>query len=207
MTAERDSTMTLEEVRNALKNCWCMPSAWSVHGKAVKLADIIDAIDAHLSRKVSVSDEAVERAKRAYGLAFNVGSSDDLDSIFSIRMRAALESFSASMPVARVSDETSKSLERASAMALVLRSQLGNLIGDTCPGLVDKADRLFRELEALLAQGSAGVREGWKWVPVEPTQKMLHEAAKHDYYSEKDPTWRSLWKTMLNSTPSYGEGE
>lgn len=39
-------------------------------------------------------------------------------------------------------------------------------------------------------------------VPREPTGKMLAEAAKHDYYSEKDPTWRSLWITMYDAAMS-----
>ncbi|WP_401733544.1 hypothetical protein [Stenotrophomonas muris] len=43
--------------------------------------------------------------------------------------------------------------------------------------------------------------EGFVLVPVEPTMKMLREAAKHDYYSSKDPTWRDLYQVMLAARP------
>ncbi|MGX9958545.1 hypothetical protein ACW0US_07165 [Xanthomonas euvesicatoria] len=45
------------------------------------------------------------------------------------------------------------------------------------------------------------VPEGWALVPVEPTPEMLASAARHDYYSELDPTWRSLWSAMLAAKP------
>lgn len=43
--------------------------------------------------------------------------------------------------------------------------------------------------------------EGYVLVPVEPTMGMLREAAKHDYYSSKDPTWRDLYQVMLAARP------
>ena len=42
----------------------------------------------------------------------------------------------------------------------------------------------------------------WVLVPRKPTPDMLTEAAKHDYYAEKDPTWRSLWCHMLAAAPT-----
>lgn len=65
----------------------------------------------------------------------------------------------------------------------------------SCPGCEPDT------VEAWNTRAALTPPEGYVLVPVEPTMEMLREAAKHDYYSAKDPTWRDLYQVMLAARP------
>lgn len=70
------------------------------------------------------------------------------------------------------------------------------------------ADQMREYALATLAQQQAQVvPEGWKLVPIEPTEGMLYAMIQHNAYEENDmrrPTlrrWKDLWKVTLASAP------
>jgi hypothetical protein len=155
-------------------------------------------VKAHLAREVMVTDEDVERAKDAYdaqakreGLTEDGGWKGhvcDRDCMYS-----ALESLVASVPgAARVPDAMKPHLFRETDDA-----------GETARG-EGYVDGWNACREAMLAQGNGGVRDGWKLVPVEPTQEMLDAHSKTFGYV--DTRWcegdiEGAWEAMLASAP------
>lgn len=139
-----NEVMTLEYVRDLLREY--DPRGDEYNGKYF-LPMCADAIDAHLSRKVSVSDADFKLSEDAY---LREGLWQSCNERVRRALRAALESFAASLPVARV-------------------------------------------------------REGWKWVPVEPTREMS-DAGKHAVKGCDSTYERQIagiaYAAMLNACPS-----
>jgi hypothetical protein len=63
---------------------------------------------------------------------------------------------------------------------------------------------LLRDLRAAIAGGAAG--DGWRLVPVEPTEAMLEAARHYNYgYVGGEHKWSGLYKAMLSASPAGRE--
>lgn len=198
MTAGRDSTKTLEQA------CAVM-SACAYKKDADGLVEAWQVIKAHLSRKVSVSDAMLQKACDAYAdeLRRQSGTSE----YFPDGMRAALESFAASLPVARVDEP------------LKVFSDGEWTYGET--GQVFKASDMDEAAfvvyrEALLAQAPAGVRDGLTaltfggWCNTLTHAYMYiteHQHGNAQYGIKVVLDELREWQRKLNAAPSDGEGD
>lgn len=70
----------------------------------------------------------------------------------------------------------------------------GDVYVSFLPSNLDKFAR------ALLASKPA-VPEGWKLVPLEPTEKMIDAAQRYTWLAEEDATESGIWRHMLAAAP------
>jgi hypothetical protein len=177
-----DKPMTLDKVRDGLQKLF--DAGPGVSCNSFPLAEWIEAINAQLAREVT--DEDCVRALTAYDnlqwtpkgcLAMGID-----------RMRAALES--ASLPVAaKVPDDN---------MVNKLQAQVNTLLE------LNRLQREQHEQEMRLAQGNGGVRDGWKLVPIEPTEEMLRKFLSGANHSD---SWREGYRMMLIAAPKPDDAE
>lgn len=69
----------------------------------------------------------------------------------------------------------------------------------------------IEELETKLAAAQQGVPQGWKLVPVEPTEKMISEGScaqtlKHGHQYISECTAKTAWPSMLAPTKPIQQG-
>lgn len=206
MTTDSTGRMTFLYVRDELHN---LAAPYPMEGLEPDFLDLAKALDSiRASNSVHLSDEdALEYARIYTGVIWSVNSEPSESCVEGIRR--VIESYAATNAVAHLTqrDQSYQGVPNVVRQMRNVADDVKNNKSLTGAWVADTLRYFADELKTQRDQG--GVREGWQWVPVEPTDKMLNIAQQtclvNGYTSFN--TLCAAYQEMLSDAPRPGDEE